>query len=397
MRSLVLPCLFLIACSSESARTPATVRDSAGVAIVDLGRLDYATLPTWVLEGEPGVRIGVVAGDPVRQWSRLDGAGRLSDGTLLGLDKTSRQVRAFSAEGTHLWTAGGDGEGPGEFRFPWALTVLPGDSILVSDPGTGRITVFGPGGAFVRTSSLLALDGQLLTWGLLGPTEVLYEVRSFRRTEADPRIVEDFSRLGGVDLDGTRTQEFGTFLLEIEYPEGNDADAANSPAIFDDVAHFAPWDGAVWFTANEAYQIERYGAGQVLERIVRWSGPDRTVRPEDVQSVSDVYLEGASDERTRQYVQDYLRYHPVAPAFAPFSRMRVDPGGRIWLQDYLRDDLPDADAAWLILGPDGAEVVGRVRHPRRFTPLALGPDWVLGVTRDELDVEYLDLYALPVR
>lgn len=392
---VALTCLASAACVEEAARSHATVTDSAGVTIVDLGVLDYAALPTWVLEDEPRLRIGVVEGDPARQWSRLDGAGRLSDGTVLGLDKSSREVRAFTQSGAHLWTAGGNGEGPGEFRFPWALTVLPGDSILVSDPGTGRLTVLGPRGEFVRTASVLGVEGQLLTWGLLASDEVLYEVRSSSR-EADPLILEAYSRLGAVNTEGESNRGFGTFVLDTQYAEGNDPNTAFSPALFDDLALFAPWDGAVWFSANEAYEIERYGPGQALERIVRWSGPDRTIRPEDIERLKSVHLAGAAaDAQARHYVEEFFRYQPVSPAFAPFSRMLVDPGGRIWLQDYLREDLPDADAQWLLLAPDGSDVVGRVRHPRRFKPLALGDEWILGVSTDDLDVEYLDLHTLP--
>jgi hypothetical protein len=42
-------------------------------------------------------------------------------------------------------------------------------------------------------------------------------------------------------------------------------------------------------------------------------------------------------------------------------------------------------------------VVARLAHPRGFRLLSAGDGWALGRSRDDLDVEYLEVYAVEPR
>ena len=65
-------------------------------------------------------------------------------------------------------TVGGDGEGPGEFRWVGAVGPAPGDSIAVYDSRLGRISIFGGNGSFGRTVFFLSRFPFVdqLSWGL---------------------------------------------------------------------------------------------------------------------------------------------------------------------------------------------------------------------------------------
>lgn len=177
--------LLLAACDATPRPHGPTVTDSAGVALVAHGHLDYQTLPQWQLSVQPELRVGVVEGDPERQWDQLFAAARRADGSVVALDRGSRQVRAFAADGTHLWSTGGDGDGPGEFRYPWSLSALAGDSIVVSDPGTARLTVLGPDGSLARVAPMPTQNGTSVSWGAMGTSSLLVEVRTAERTEVE--------------------------------------------------------------------------------------------------------------------------------------------------------------------------------------------------------------------
>jgi hypothetical protein len=139
------------------------VSDSAGVAIV--------TLPAGTLSDPDGIRapfapdfatgpaltIGVLEGDPAYQFTNPVGAARLNDGTIAVLDRQSRELRFYDADGVHLRTTGGAGDGPGEFRTPASLHHLEGDTLLVLDTQQQRLHWFSPGGDFVRDASGSAL------------------------------------------------------------------------------------------------------------------------------------------------------------------------------------------------------------------------------------------------
>jgi hypothetical protein len=53
----------------------------------------------------------------------------------------------------------------------------------------------------------------------------------------------------------------------------------------------------------------------------------------------------------------------------------------------------DVHSAWTIFDRDGA-VSGRVMAPQGFSVLEIGGDYILGVYRDDMGVEYLRQYSL---
>ena len=48
---------------------------------------------------------------------------------------------------------------------------------------------------------------------------------------------------------------------------------------------------------------------------------------------------------------------------------------------------------WNVFDPEGV-LVARVELPENFNPTEIGPDYVLGVGWDDLNIEYVRLYAL---
>lgn len=87
-----------------------------------------------------------------------------SDGSLVFVEFQSRQVTRLSPDGTVRWRVGREGSGPGEFRTPDRLAVLPDEGVLVFDLGTQRFSQLDSSGAFVRT---LRADMQLIVHSLL--------------------------------------------------------------------------------------------------------------------------------------------------------------------------------------------------------------------------------------
>ncbi len=71
----------------------------------------------------------------------------------------------------------------------------------------------------------------------------------------------------------------------------------------------------------------------------------------------------------------------------------IDPEGRVWLG---RADAVPVDAGpWVVFAADGTHLA-RVGMPSGFRPTAIGDTTVLGVWTDDLGVESLRLYRLPV-
>ena len=79
-------------------------------------------------------------------------ASRLSDSTIGVLENQTSELRFFGPDREHLRTAGGPGEGPGEFEDAASFVRLPGDTLLV-DAGD-RHLLFSPAGEYVRQTRI---------------------------------------------------------------------------------------------------------------------------------------------------------------------------------------------------------------------------------------------------
>ncbi len=105
----------------------------------------------WSVGSEPILAIG--GADEREDYLLYDvaGAARLSDGRVVVANRGSSELKFFDADGTHLRTVAGEGDGPGELRGMMQLVHLPGDSLLVLSFRPG-LTWFGPGGDYARST-----------------------------------------------------------------------------------------------------------------------------------------------------------------------------------------------------------------------------------------------------
>lgn len=71
------------------------------------------------------------------------------DGEIYLLDTQVPVMRVYSADGTHLRDIGREGGGPGEYKRPDGMAVLPDGRILVRDPANQRISVFDEDGEYL--------------------------------------------------------------------------------------------------------------------------------------------------------------------------------------------------------------------------------------------------------
>ena len=73
------------------------------------------------------------------------------------------------------------------------------------------------------------------------------------------------------------------------------------------------------------------------------------------------------------------------------AQLLADDLGFLWVQDF---EMPDSGALeWTIFDPEGVRS-GRLVIPKRFYPLQIGSDYVLGLAWDEMGVEFIQVYAL---
>lgn len=368
--------------------------DSAGVTIVDHGRIHFESLPRWTLSARPHASVGTVMGTAEYQFDRIQDARRLHDGAIVVVDR-SRSLRLFDSDGRHVWTAGRAGDGPGEFRAPYIVRGLEPDSIVVWDAGPNRLTVFSSDGQLARTATLQGVSGNAAAWGMSGPRSFLIEFRRAERTTINGHAAlvhpSDFYL---VDLDAEITRELGRRPYVTNFQEV-DENGGFSPAIFATSAVIAPAPSGLWYgDAKEAELRQEIGPHQP-RRIVRWAAPDRAVSDSEVEALIATWQgESESDPTVLRHLDAYGRTHPRAERFPPYERILVDRIGRLWVQDFVKEHEDDGRRHWTVFSADGTRTLARMTHRAAIEPRDIGSQWILVVERDELGVETLHVYAL---
>lgn len=388
------------ACGDASADAGASVaRDSAGVRIVQSERPRWKDGEGWTVGETPSVDIGVVDGDAAYQLDEVYSVARLADGRVLVADGGTKQLRLYSAQGRHLRSMGREGGGPGEFTYLGWAGPGPADSLLAWDPQSKRLSVFAPDGRFVRTvtptgldrmfpqaSGVLA-DGSLLVSGgvnLGGQMELKGEVRD---TATYHRVARDGRSLGRLGpFPGWETFVFTseTNLLMESIPFGRNV-------------FVRPAGGEVLVAQNDRYEARFLAPDGALRRIVR-----RTFQPvrvtdadwnahfdeEDAREDGSSHAEGADLARLRARRREVLPRRETFPAFAD---ARTDAEGNLWMEQYLRPG--EEPPRWDVFDPEG-HWLGTVETPSGLRIHQIGADWILGVEKDELEVEHVRMYPL---
>ena len=371
-------------------RAPTIAIDSAGVEVVtsDPRNSDiYCTLSE-----EPVFSVGTLEGADPYMFFFLRGAARLLDGSVAVMDNGSGEIRIFGPDGRHLRSMGGKGEGPGEFRIGRFIWVLPGDTLWVGDYRPWRYHVYASTGAFSRTVAMepphlnASLGGGVLANGVSVNVRDLFQIPEENFRIPEPLFVEAHAADGAVigelaKLDGRRWGEW-------------DGTAGSLWMLFDPVpVAFARGTTIAITTAMEP-EVRLLDEEMRLRRIVRWLDPDREVTRAHVQAYRDNLIErrgGRGSENWGRFDDDMISdRRPVADVFPTVSSLRVGRDGRLWVYPYRR---PGEEADWWIFGQDG-DFQCRLDHPAGVTIYEVGADYLLGVHRDELDVERVVMYEL---
>lgn len=394
MLRVCIATISLSACEAEphSGVPPvqATVTDSAGIRIVEYSEAALAAAP---LIGVVGPLTRIKKDDaPNYAFYRVTAGAIGPDSTLVIANNQPPELRAFNVRGDLLWTAGGEGRGPGEF-LDLADVVGAGDAGLMAlDRRQRRVEVFSWKGAYLNTTTL--------AWpGPSGPSKLVHASGSGIATLtgwtsmlAADSLPLGYSRLRQpvhlFDTSGAYVRTPVSPLgLEFFSPQPN--------------GWMVPLFQARTFVVGRGdelvvgdgvdFELRALNLAGELLSVTRVNYVVSPLSPETVSRQVDLWVEFRNPTaEARQAARAGAAMLPTPERVPAYSEGLVDSEQTLWVGQYAQFEPP---TLWWGFSPSG-ELVGRIVLPRDVRLLAVGRGLLLGVSTDVYDVETPVLYAL---
>ena len=388
-RSVLLPFLLVLpSCQGGDSGPPLVVqRDSAGIEIIEAMRPLWGDSAGWRIDPDPLVDLTLTGSGPAHEFYRSGSMKQRPDSSLVIVDRASREVRLFSATGEFWGSFGGRGDGPGEFDRLQRIENA-GDTLLAL--GAGRVAVVSPDLAVLGTFNVnrFAIDLHYLGGGRVLPESNPPPLQQ-ARVSGLVRLPEPLVLL---DLEGTQIDSIGETRGNESYVHARDDEYGAAEPLFGKASHIDALGGRIFRGSSDMMQVEELDTSGSLVRILRVPGyplelsnavigAERAARLEAVPAAMPAFL--------RRMVEDF-----PTPATRPaYDNILVDPSGAVWLELYRGNSEQDQPEEWLVLDADGTWL-GNVAIPDRFTISDITMDTVLGVWRDELDVDHPQVLRL---
>jgi hypothetical protein len=384
-------------------------RDSTGIQVVE----NFGT-PLWK-EGEGWefsrrLRIGVADGDSAYMFGNPSGAVILSDGRVVVGDALYHNLRFFSPEGSHLFTVGTEGTGPGEFGGTITLLLGPGDSVLAVDSYNRRANHIAPDGIWLGSFSTVPSKGYgIWSWDDDRTTGVIASLLRPQRGDAapsDPRfdllVRRDFSgafldTLTRIPTTGFRTGGRGAELAHF-YRGGPAYDLCS---------------GMIVTGHSDEFRILWQRPDGTVERVVTLdraplalTGHDETTLLRRIDALAQE--SGWPQERAAQF-KSRIRFESAYPAYRSFV---CGPAGTLLVQRIrpLRElseqelqslwptGIPPGSDEWDVFDRDGrylgVALLPVTPHRQAFAQDTSGVWLMLGLERGELDVPYVEVWHI---
>jgi hypothetical protein len=349
---------------------------------------DQTRRSLWTVDSTSAVRIGGGTDGPTA-FLNVYGAAVLSGNRIAVADAGSYQIRLFAPNGAFIRSFGRKGQGPGEFNSLWSLQ-RSGDSLMGID-ASGRAHVFAPDGSLLRSYSRPYLPNGRATVraGVLDGSAIVY----------------------GVDRSPQAETPSAMLWWRVQRQAASDSsDMFRLPAYrAAEERHWSPF-GVVVAAADrvcagypDEFDVTCFDSrGKPLFRIRR-DVRRRAISDDEKQFLRNAHIAANVGPRTsRETLEKEAAVFLFAETVPAFGTLAIATNGELWISEFHRamgrpgpgaTIAPTSPVRWNVFSRNG-DWVADVMLPARFVPYEMGSDYVVGVTFDRDDVEYVVLYRI---
>ena len=399
-RSLKIPMsffAFFFAAACTDGNPPETgysVRDSAGVQILESAAPAMTSEEAWIVAPEPVLEIGTLEGPEEYTFDRIGGVLRVSDRQILVSNLRTNELRFYDLDGVFRRTVGGTGDGPGEFR---SMRVWLGmaDTLWVDDPRLARLTMLDPHGEFVKSVRIQVESEMGFPTAFGSSSDGGYWVTSATGgfgagadglLEGFEIFFSHYDSSGG--LDRVITDFRGP--PQWAHTSGGMTSANSLPHSIGWTVHAGSSNHLFLGTGVDS-EVEVWNRDGKLIRLIRWEAAPRPVDGPEIEKFKEDFLVPFQGSDREEFWNGWLRDVPFPEVMPTFDKLIVDRTGHLWVRKY-QPSWEDSQT-WFTFNSDG-RWLGEVGVPTTLAITDIGADYILGIWRDEMDVEYVRMYSL---
>ena len=345
------------------------------------------------IEAEAVLSVGVLSGDTLQEFDRVRTPFVFPDGRLVVPLGGSRDIRVFAPDGGFVERLGGEGDGPGEFRYLSAAWPR-GDTIEAFDSSLRRITRFLPDGT-VEVVSITSASRPDVSFpgGPLGSGWALGGVSGAFDDGRDRIVFHHFDRSGGdlgaLDSIGGMARHFAA---------GSSGPEPMSPRAV------AATDGTrLYLGDTEVPSIRSVRGPEVPDGEIAWEPAESVSAETALDEVIEEAMSRTAADRGF-FTPERLAAAPVPDQLSVFWDFLLDPEGFLWIQPY--EPLAHALALgarygggvgngglWWVYTEDGRQA-GSIEVPEGLELTRITRTSVVGIRRDALGVESVHVHRV---
>jgi len=243
-----------------------------------------------------------------------------ADGNVYILDGQAVEVRMFSHDGAYIRTFGREGEGPGEFRYPMGVVMLPDQRMAVYQSSPPRLMAFNRDGK----SSDLSID-----FDSNHPIQFLSNVQCAKDSivitgmdiRTSPQVQERISRVMRFDAEGKFMCELAASTARLEF---------DKPVIRDERSPYVRCgaSGTAYIADSWNYHIDAYKPDCTTPNVIEERHEHHRRTPKEIADIEAYYRRGGG---TQGVQLDISKYDPDV------RWMGVDAGDRLWVLPSRKD------------------------------------------------------------
>ncbi|MEX2530560.1 MAG: 6-bladed beta-propeller [Gemmatimonadota bacterium] len=343
------------------------------------------------LSAAPVLVVGERPNDPDHEFHRVVTPFLLPDGGI-GVPLSSEgSIRIFDERGEFVQALGASGEGPGEFARLAAVWAR-GDTVVALDGGLNRVTRFVPGAPPETTLLEGVPSAQTGVPGLRSGGWVLYGVKQVGRTGRDLVAVHHFAP------DGSHVGELG----EVAGFRRHVHDGGAGPDPISPRPLVRTNGDQVYVAETLTPRITVFDVATGDTHVVEWEPEGSLSHAEAVAMARAQVANPGSRQMEEAWTLASFQALTGSEEVSVFWDFLIDGGEFVWVRSYDPaihatnvGGLMTAGAGgeWKVFHLDGRSV-SAVTVPPDFEPLRIEGDHLVGIRRDEFDVESVRVYGI---